>query len=408
MKNWAANFEYSAARIHRPTSVEQIQEIVRGSRKVRALGSRHSFNDIADTPEDLVSMEHLHQVLAIDREKQTVTVQGGTAYGQLCGELHREGFSLPNLASLPHISVAGACATATHGSGVDNGCLSTAVVSMDVVVADGSLVNFTGRQLDGAAVGLGGLGVVTSLTLKLAPTFELAQDVYEELPFEQATANFEEIVSSAYSVSFFTSWSGQKIDQVWVKRRTPSEPRSEFYGAAAATSARNPLPGFSPANCTDQMGIAGPWHERLPHFRMEFTPGSGEELQAEYLIPFPNAVPALRAIAELADQIAPLLHISEVRTIAADELWMSPFYRQRCIAIHFTWKKNWAAVQRLLPIIEARLAPFQARPHWGKLFMMPPAQFQPLFERLPDFRALLTTHDPEGKFRNPFLDRVLS
>ena len=412
-RNWAGNYTYGAARLHFPKTVADVQELVAGCRTVKALGSRHSFNDIADSPEDLISLERFDRVLEIDPERRTVTIDGGIRYGELCGQLHRVGYALHNLASLPHISVAGACATATHGSGDGNGNLATAVAAMELVTADGEVVTLSrehdGEQFRGAVVGLGGLGVVTKLTLDIVPAFEMRQDVYENLPPAQLEDHFDEIVASAYSVSLFTNWRDPLFTQVWLKRRLPDAAAIEpqWFRATPATTKRHPIDGFPAENCTDQLGIGGPWHERLPHFRMEFTPSSGEELQTEYLVPRQHALAAIRAIDRIREQVAPLLQVSEVRTIAADDLWMSPCFRQACVAVHFTWIQNWPAVSKLLPLIERELAPFDARPHWGKLFTTEPERLQSLYEKLPAFRRLLRDYDPRGKFRNGFLDRFI-
>ena len=414
-RNWAGNYTYSAARLHYPETIEQVQELVSRSNKLKVLGSRHSFNGIADSPEDLISLERLDRVVTLDSERRMVTVDGGVKYGQLCRQLHREGYALHNLASLPHISVAGACATATHGSGDSNGNLATIVSAIELVTADGAVVVLSrdqhGDQFPGAVVGLGGLGVVTKLTLEIVPTFDMRQDLYENLPLAQLEDHFDEIVSSAYSVSLFTDWRNARVNQVWLKRRVTDgaafEAQPELFGATRATRPLHPIASLSAENCTEQMGIHGPWHERLPHFRMEFTPSSGEELQTEYFVPRQHAIAAFRAIDRLGEQIAPLLQISEVRTIAADNLWMSPCYKQACVAIHFTWIQDWQAVRKLLPIIEEQLAPLNARPHWGKLFTMPPARLQSLYEKLPDFQQLLRSYDPQGKFRNAFLDTYI-
>ncbi len=414
-QNWARNYTYSAARWHYPKTVEHVQELVMRCRKLKALGTRHSFNGIANTAEDIISLEHFDRVLALDRERRTVTVEAGVRYGQLCRYLHHEGFALHNLASLPHISIAGACATATHGSGDGNGNLATIVSAMEIVTANGEVIVLSrehdGDRFQGAVVGLGGLGVVTKLTLDILPAFDMRQDVYENLPLAQLENNFDAILSSAYSVSLFTDWQSDRISQVWLKRRVPDSaafaPEAEWFGATLAPNDRHPIPGLSAINCTKQMGIPGPWHERLPHFRMDYMPSSGEELQTEYLVPRQHAFAALSAIAQLRDQVAPLLQICEVRTIAADSFWMSPCYKQACIGIHFTWKKNWEAVRSLLPLLEERLAPFSARPHWGKLLTMSPARLQSLYDKLPDFQVLLRSYDPPGKFRNAFLDTYI-
>lgn len=413
--NWAGNYRYGAARVHAPETLEEVRELVAGSAKVRALGTRHSFNDIADGPEDLISLARLDRVLALDRERKTVTVEGGIRYGQLAAVLHQAGYALHNLASLPHISVAGACSTATHGSGDGNGNLVTAVTALELVAADGGLVQLSretdGELFSGAVVGLGGLGVITRITLELSPTFAVRQTVFENLSLAHLEAQFEAVMSSGYSVSLFTNWATAEFRQVWVKSRVedPScdEMNTQVPMGSPAAAPLHPIAAISAENCTAQLGAPGPWHERLPHFRMEFTPSVGEELQSEYLVPREHAYAAIRAVYGLRDRVTPLLQVSEVRTIAADDLWMSPCYRQPCVGIHFTWVKDWPAVRAVLPAIEKALAPYHARPHWGKLFTMAPATLQALYPRLPDFRRLLQRYDPGGKFRNAFLDRYI-
>ncbi len=411
-KNWAGNFEYSAERIHHPKTLDEVRDIVRRAEKIRTLGSRHSFNRIADSPQDIISSDSFNRVISLDKDRLTVTVEGGIRYGELSQYLHGEGYALHNLASLPHISVAGACATATHGSGVENGNLATAVSAMEIVTADGEVINVSrekdGDTFNGMVVGLGGFGVVTKLTFDIQPTFDVGQDIYENLPLHELENHFDEIMSSGYSVSLFTDWKTETVNQVWVKRRLLDgkniEAESNFFGATPATRRMHPIGELSSENCTEQMGIPGAWQDRLPHFRMDHTPSSGEELQAEYFVAREDAVAALLALNEIREHIAPLLMISEVRTIAADDLWMSMCYKQDSVALHFTWKMNEPAVLQLLPMIEVQLAPFKARPHWGKLFMISPMQLEQRYERMSDFRVLLNQYDPQGKFRNAFLD----
>lgn len=414
-RNWAGNITFSTTRLHHPETVAQVQEVVRSSRKVRVLGSRHSFNAIADSPGDLIALDRLAPVFVVDRERHTATVDAGTTYGRLCRQLHQEGYALPNTASLPHITIAGACATATHGSGDHNGILATRVAAIEFVAAEGTVVALSrdehGDQFAGAVVALGGLGVVTQLTLDLIPAFSMRQDVYENLPFSQLEAHFDAIVSHAYSVSLFTDWGGDRVNQVWVKRvvsdEMTDEPERTFFEATPALTDLHPLPSLDAATCTPQLGVVGPWYERLPHFRMEFTPNIGEELQSEYFVPRRHAVAALRALNSIRQQIAPLLQMSEVRTIAADDLWMSPFHERASVALHFTWRKDWDAVRELLPHVEAHLARFDATPHWGKLFTMSAERVQARYPKLPEFRRLLHSYDPEGKFRNAFMDTYI-
>jgi xylitol oxidase len=409
--NWAGNYAYSADRLDLPRTVGEVQQLVRSRRRLKALGARHSFNGIADSTGDQISLKYLDQMV-VDPKSRTVTVGAGVTYGQLAPYLHRQGYALHNLASLPHISVAGACATGTHGSGNKNGNLSTAASAMEIVTAEGEVVVLSrereGDRFQGAVVALGGLGVATSITLDVQPTFEMRQVVYENLSMAQLEKHLDDIFASGYSVSLFTDWQHHRITQVWIKSRiepgTSSELPPEFFGAALARQKLHPLAGHAAENCTEQMGIPGPWYERLPHFRMNFTPSSGAELQSEYMVPRDRGYEAILAVEQLRDHVTPHLFISELRTIDADNLWMSPCYQRPSMAIHFTWKPEWPAVREVLPMIEEKLAPFNARPHWAKLFTMPPTRLTSLYGRLPDYQALLAQYDPPGKFRNDFLN----
>ncbi|KAA2240883.1 FAD-binding protein [Chitinophaga agrisoli] len=412
LKNWAGNYTYSTQQVHYPTSVTAVQQLVRELPGLRALGTRHCFNAIADSNAHLVSLQQLQQEIILDTAAMQVTVGAGMNYGQLSQYLHDHGLALHNLASLPHISIAGACATATHGSGSKNGNLATAVAALQLVTASGELVSLSrekdGDRFMGTVVSLGGAGLITQLTLNIQPAFTIQQYLYEQLPFQQLEHHLQDILSAAYSVSLFTDWQAPRFNQVWLKQLGGVYTAPDnFFSATPATRNLHPIGELSAEHCTEQLGIAGPWHERLPHFRMHFTPSSGEELQSEYFVPLADGYAALMALTPLMERIAPLLLISELRTIAADQYWMSPCYQQDCMAIHFTWKQDWPAVQQVLPLIEARLAPFRARPHWGKLFTMPPAKLAGLYERLPDFRQLLQEYDPQGKFRNAFMDTYI-
>jgi xylitol oxidase len=415
LTNWAGNYTYSTGDLHALMSVEQVRQFVKQHDYLRVLGTRHCFNNIADSSHALVSLKAMDQVVSLDAQARTVTIEAGMSYGQLCPILHEKGFALHNLASLPHISVAGAVATATHGSGVKNGNLATAVRALEIVTADGDVRTFSrahdGDAFLGAVVHLGALGVVTKVTLDLQPAFTMRQAVYENLPLAELAEHFESVMSSGYSVSLFTDWREKRINEVWIKRRAePEDPtrfEREFHRAKLATRNLHPIAELAAENCTEQMGVSGPWYDRLPHFRMGFTPSSGKELQAEYFVARQNAVEAILAIERLRDQVSPHLQISEVRTVDADSLWMSPCYKRPSVAIHFTLKPDWDSVRKLLPVIENELAPFGARPHWGKLFTVAPAQLQSRYERLADFKDLLAKHDPRGKFRNEFLMKNL-
>jgi xylitol oxidase len=413
LTNWAGNHRYAAARLHEPATVEHLQEIVRGSRSLRVLGSRHSFNDIADTTGDLVSLAGMPRIFELDRTAGTLTVDGGVRYGELAGPLHAAGYGLHNLASLPHISVAGACATATHGSGDRSGNLATAVRALEVVTANGEIVAFS-RDLDpdafrGAVVSLGALGAVVRLTLAVEPTYLVRQDLYEDLSLADAVAHFDEISASADSVSLFTEWRGPLIEQVWLKRRVGAgpdyKPPPTMFGATRATVPIHPIRRMPAVALTDQLGVPGPWHERLPHFRMDHTPSAGAEIQTEYLIPRGHAASALLALDAVRERFQPLLQVSEVRTVAADDLWMSTAGGRASVALHFTWQPDATALGRILPIVEGALAPFDPRPHWGKVFTIAPEVVRAAYAELPGFVELIRSYDPDGTFHNDFIRR---
>jgi xylitol oxidase len=412
LTNWAGNLEYSTENLYAAKSFEQIQDFVKKQPKLKVLGSRHCFNNIADSKNAFLSLKPLDEIVSLDAQARTVTVDAGITYGKLAPLLDAKGFALHNLASLPHISIAGACTTATHGSGEKNGNLATAVSALEIVTASGDVVKLSRQQdsnfFQGAVVGLGALGVITKITLDIQPTYQMRQYVYENLSFAAMKDHFDAIQASAYSVSLFTDWQNHNFSEVWLKTRTEKgqafDAKPEFFGAKLATKNLHPIAALSAENCTEQMGVPGPWYERLPHFRMGFTPSAGKELQSEYFVPRHHAVEAILAVERVRDQITPHLLITEIRAIAADDLWMSPCYQQPCVTIHFTWKQDWPAVNQLLPVIEKELAPFQARPHWGKLFTMSPKELHSHYAKLPEFLSLTKKFDPNGKFRNDFLN----
>jgi xylitol oxidase len=371
------------------------------------LGSRHSFTDLADSDE-LVSLDGLPREVVIDRGNMTVSVNGAIRYGELAGELARERLALHNLASLPHIAVAGAVATATHGSGDGNGNLATAVSGLELVTSNGDIrqVRRKDPEFDGMVVSLGAVGAVTRVTLELEPEYRVRQQVFEGMPWTTLFEHFDEITASGYSVSVFTRWD-EAIDQVWVKSRADerSEPLGDrFFGALRAAEDRHPILEVDPVNCTLQMGEPGLWSERLPHFKMGFTPSSGAEIQSEFIVARDDAIHAIEAVRKAVAPFGALIQVSEIRTVAADTLWMSPQYRQDTVALHFTWERRQEDVETALVSLEAVLAPFNPRPHWGKLFLARADAMRRAYERLPDFAALLERLDPRGAFRNRWLE----
>jgi len=410
LTNWAGNLKYSTGNVHYPNTIEEVQEIIKKCKKLTALGSRHSFNTIADNTENQLSLRQFNKVVSLDTSSGTVTVESGMKYGELAPYLHEKGFALHNLASLPHISIAGAVATATHGSGIKNGNLSTAVSGIEFINAAGELVKLSkkndGDKFNGAVVALGALGVVTKLTLDLQPTFNMKQVVYRNLAMSELEKNFNEIMGSGYSVSLFTDWKNKNVNEVWIKSKVENGndvAAPELFGAKLAQQNLHPIETESAENCTDQLGVPGPWYERMPHFKMGFKPSAGKELQSEYFVPIEHAYEAMMVFERLTEKITPHLFISEIRTIAADDFWMSPCFKKTCVALHTTWKQEVDTVMKLLPVLEEQLAPFEARPHWAKLFTLSPSLLRSRYEKLNDFKQLVSQYDPNNKFRNEFL-----
>jgi len=404
-RNWAGNLEYSAATVHHPTTVDEIRGIVVGSQQVRVVGTRHSFNDIADA-EHLISLDALPDDVIVDPAGNTVELNPAMTYGHLAPLLHERGLALHNLASLPHISVGGAIATGTHGSGDRLGNLATAVGAVDILRSDGEVVHLErgDADFDGAVVGLGALGVVLRVRLDVEPEYQVAQHVYEGLAWAELALRFDEITNAGDSVSLFTTW-GSHVGQVWVKQRLPAESNRNVSGARPANVDLHPIAEMSAENCTPQLGVPGLWSDRLPHFKMGFTPSSGDELQSELLLPREAALDAIEIVRGFAEEMAPHLLVSEIRTVAADSLWMSPQYERATVALHFTWRQHTVEVMQLVDRIEAALGRFEPRPHWGKLFAVDGATLTARYPRHRDFVDLVSRFDAPGAFRTSWLAR---
>ncbi|MFN8157502.1 MAG: FAD-binding protein [Candidatus Nanopelagicales bacterium] len=410
LRNWAGNVAFSPAAVARPSTIDELAETVAAARRVRVLGTGHSFSPVADTEGTLVLLDAMPRTIEVDPSTATVRVAAGVRWGELAPVVHEHGFALANMGSLPHISVAGSASTGTHGSGSRLGCLATSVVALTLVTADGSLreVRADDPDLAGSVVALGTLGVVTSLELRLVPAFDVAQTVWDGLPLSVAAERFDEVMGAAYSVSLFTTWRSDVVEQVWVKRRTTDpEVDLSWTGAVPADGPRHPVPGADTAACTEQGGAAGPWFERLPHFRLDFTPSSGSELQTEYMLPREHAAAAIEAVHGIAHVVSPVLQISEIRTVAADDLWLSPCQGRETVCVHFTWIDDADAVAPAVRAVEEALAPYAARPHWGKVFTTDPELVRSHYPRLADAEALRDRLDPERRFSNAFVDRYL-
>lgn len=407
--NWADNYTFSAGRIHRPTSIDEVRRLVAGSPRIRALGARHSFNGVADLAGELVDLRDIDPGFAIDPERRTVTVGAATSYGVLAAHLQRIGWALHNMASLPHVSVAGAVATGTHGSGDRLGNLATAVAALEIVCATGDLVT-VGRGdpgFDGAVVALGALGIVTRVTLDIEPAFTMRQDAFGGLAWDTVLEDLDAVMSAGYSVSLMTSWSGPTVTRWWVKTRLEDAsgdvmPTARLGAAVAALPSARPTP--EAMQRLNPFGAPGPWSERLPHFRADVDPNPARHLQSEYMVPRAQATTAIARLRSMGERIDRHLWATEIRSMTGDGLWLSPSHGDDRVAIHFSWLRELEAVAALTAEIEAMLLTLGARPHWGKIMHARAAELAPLYPKLPAFCDLARSHDPDGKFRNAFLD----
>jgi xylitol oxidase len=405
VKNWAGNVTYSTDHLRAPASVEELQEIVAGSARIKTFGTGHTFNRVGDTDGELVTVRELPPALEIDEAAQRATVPAGARYAEVARALHERGYALHNLGSLPHISVAGACATGTHGSGDDNPCLAAAVRGLEFVRADGELVRIgeDDPELAGAALSLGALGVVTRVTLAVEPSYDISQEVWLDAPVPAVLEHYDEITAAGYSVSLFSApETPGRIDQIWVKRRDQPPADGTRWGARPTDLDVHPIAGQDARAATPQRGTRGPWHERLPHFRASFTPSAGDEQQSEFFVPRERAREAIEAV--LAVDVSAALLVSEFRTIAADELWLSPFGGRPTTSLHFTWRNDDALVGEALTRLAPVIGRFDPRPHWGKVFRTDPGEVRRHYPRLDEFRALAARSDPGRKFGNRFLE----
>ncbi|MGN6326999.1 FAD-binding protein [Pseudolysinimonas sp.] len=404
---WSGTHRFAAPRLVEARTVEEVQELVRAGGPVRALGTRHSFTDLADTEGTLVTVTGIDPDIRVDAEAGTVSVGAGARYGAVAPVVHAAGFALHNMGSLPHISIGGATATGTHGSGDRNGGLATAVREIEYVDARGELV--TARRgepdFDALPVGLGAFGVVVRLTLDVQPTYAIRQDVYGGLPWGTVLGGLDAVTGGGYSVSLFTpDWAGDGPALAFVKRRLDVDAApEEWLGARRLPQAT--IFDAPDSNVTEQ-GRLAPWFEALPHFRVDSTPSAGAEIQSEWFVARVDAPAAIEAVQRVAGRFAGVLLMSEIRTVAADGLWLSEAYERDSVALHFTWADDAEAVSRAVDVVEEALAPFAARPHWGKVHHLDATGIAAVVPRAADARAVFERLDPAAVFAGPHLQRL--
>jgi alditol oxidase len=405
-ETWSGTHRFAARHLVSARSVDEVQAAVRERNgKVRALGTRHSFNEVADTAGTLVTVLDIPPEPRLDDTEDVVSVGAGIRYGELAEWLEERGVALHNMGSLPHISVAGAMATGTHGSGDRLRLLADAVRAIEYVDAAGDVqrVERDDPRFGGLVVGLGAYGVVTRLDLAVEPSYRVRQRLYVGLDWETLAGRFDEVTGSGTSVSLFTHWGAPAVEQVLVKQRID---RSFDEAVLEAMRESGPNERFDQRSWTPQDGSVGPWLLRLPHFRLEETPSFGDEIQTEYFVPRADAPAAIGAMRALADEIDPHLVITEIRTVAADDTWLGPASGRESVGIHFTWKRHDDAVRAVLPVIETALAPFDARPHWGKWHAFDASRIAAAYPRFDEARACYREADPDGVFSNAYLERL--
>jgi xylitol oxidase len=409
MQNWSKNVDFNDHAYLQPGSLTELQELIRTNQKIRARGTAHCFNEIANTSSYAINLSQMPKTITVDSEKKSVLVAAGLTYGELAPVLHAQGWALSNMASLPHISIAGSISTGTHGSGIKNQNLANQVLALDLVTAEGELrhIDRANPAFNALVVGLGLGGIVYQYELKIEPTYEIRQVIYPEIPLDVLQRNFDQIMGTGYSVSYFTDWSSAQVGNLWCKFRGNEVIPESVGGSSKADKKYHPIPSVDPVACTEQLGVAGDWHDRLSHFKLEFTPSVGEEIQTEFFVHRKDASAAIEAVAQLGAEITPLLWITELRTIAADNLWLSGAFERDTLAIHFTWKKT-DAIYPVIEKVEAALRPFNYRPHWGKVFTADAQYLKSVYPKLGEFKALIEALDPTRKFENSFTRSSLS
>lgn len=409
MQNWSKNVDFNDRDFLQPGTLTELQESIRSNQKIRARGTAHSFNEIANTSSYAINLAKMPRLIEVNADRTSVKVAAGLTYGELAPVLHSQGWALNNLASLPHISIAGSISTGTHGSGIKNQNLANQVSSFDIVTSEGELrhIDRTNPVFNALIIGLGLSGIVYQYDLRIEPTFEIRQVIYPQIPFNILQRNFDEIMGTAYSVSYFTDWSRDQVGNLWCKFRDNEVIPESVGGISKAESKYHPIPSVDATACTDQFGESGDWHQRLPHFKLEFIPSVGEEIQTEFFMDRKDAAAALEVLMQLSDVITPLLWITELRTMAADEIWLSGAYQRDTLAIHFTWKKE-DTIYSVIQKVEDALRPFNYRPHWGKVFTADAKYLSTVYPRMSEFKALILALDPSKKFENTFTRRILS
>jgi L-gulono-1,4-lactone dehydrogenase len=430
-RNWAGTAAATPARWAQPRSEAEIavavKEAAAAGLQVRALGSGHSFTPAAATDGLALDLSLWTGITAADPQTGLVTVRSGTTLRALNAVLDEFGLAMANLGDIDAQTIAGALSTGTHGTGARLGGLATQVEALDLVLADGSLVTCSASarpELFAAArVGLGALGVVTAVTLRCVPSFTLTADE-RPMPVEQVIEQFDTLAGANDHFEFYWFPYGRKA---LVKRnnRLPAEGRSpapapmpgwrrvwEFEvveNAAFGTLCRlgRAVPRLIPAlGRLSSAALSARTYGDASH-RVFVTPRRVRFVESEYAVPRESLAGVLaelrRAVPRLAE---PVMFPVEVRVAAADDIWLSTAYGRDTayIAIHQYAGLPYRAYFDLFESVVAQVA---GRPHWGKLHSLDAGRLSPLYPRFGDFLGVRAQVDPENRFGNPYLSRVL-
>lgn len=407
LMNWSENFTFEATGVERPKTIAQLQDVVAAAPRAKAVGTRHCFTRIADSPGGvLVDTSGLDVGVTVDHDTMTATVPAGWSYSKIVAELEAQGVALPNLASLPHVSIAGATATGTHGSGDTNQVMAACMSGIELVDGEGELrtIDSGHPDLKALSVGLGAFGIFTTLTVDVEPSYLVQGAYFRETSWQNLLDNLDDVMASAYSVNLHAAYSDTNVRGIWSKYRLEgSEPLDlpdELFGMTRVEGQLTP-------GKNTIINEPGPWSERLAHFTPESAPSAeGDELQTEYFVDRKHGAAAINALRKMGADLDPHLHGTEIRTVASDDLWLSPCYRRETLSLGMTWRKHEPEVRALLPRMEEALAPFEARPHWAKLFAYDRSALLDQFEHLDATLTLAESYDPNGTFNNPYLERI--
>jgi L-gulono-1,4-lactone dehydrogenase len=425
-QNWAGTAAAEPARRYLPRTAESIADAVKEAGSagltVRALGSGHSFTPAAATSGAALDLSGWTGIVTADAESGLVTVRSGTTIRALNAALDVLGLAMPNLGDIDAQTIAGAICTGTHGTGARLGGLATQVEALELVLADGSLVSCSATRhpemFAAARVGLGALGVISTVTLRCVPAFTLAADE-RPMPLAEVTARFEEFAADNDHFEFYWFPYGRNA---LVKRNNRVAPggrgmpawrrfweydvmENAAFGALCRTGRAVPAL-IRPLNRLAAATLSERSYSDSSH-RVFVTPRRVRFVESEYAVPRESVLDVLAELRRAVGRLAsPVMFPVEVRVAASDDIWLSTGYGRRTayVAIH---QYVGLPYQEYFRVFESIAAAVDGRPHWGKLHTLDAGRLASLYPRFADFLRVRDQADPERRFTNPYLDQVL-